>query len=299
MEAVSTFLFSSTNRAIKEDVIELMMSYVTTKSRETKELTPFSGYKVDSTPTIRSFLVQKLLKVRVHGKMAEQFLQIYLDESNYSREDDEESRLELCLLLIHCYEDFKMADISKIPRQSSQLEYVCRLARDCPDLPMTISNIDTLRQIAYFRVFICKVVEVAYCDVIEKKYSSEHRRKLEELYSLLQSTCIEEDSRNLREFFLRQFIRNFGLIMLKQLIAVEKFQWLWPEEDNEAQNELHDRFIIYGDTYKNLREKIGEAMLKEDVADLDISDIVLFSFLILSNYVVDEIPLIHIEKFVK
>ena len=36
--------------------------------------------------------------------MAEQFLQIYLDESNYSREDDEESRLELCLLLIHCYE---------------------------------------------------------------------------------------------------------------------------------------------------------------------------------------------------
>ena len=127
-----------------------------------------------------------------------------------------------------------MADISKIPRQSSQLEYVCRLARDCPDLPMTISNIDTLRQIAYFRVFICKVVEVAYFDVIEKKYSSEHRRKLEELYSLLQSTCIEEDSRNLREFFLRQFIRNFGLIMLKQLIAVEKFQWLWPEEDSEV-----------------------------------------------------------------
>ena len=64
MEAVSTFLFSSTNRAIKEDVIELMMSYVTTKSRETKELTPFSDYKVDSTPTIRSFLVQQLLKVR-------------------------------------------------------------------------------------------------------------------------------------------------------------------------------------------------------------------------------------------
>ena len=64
MEAVSTFLFSSTNHAIEEDVIELMMSYVTTNSRKTKELTPFSDYKVDSTPTIRSFLVQQLLKVR-------------------------------------------------------------------------------------------------------------------------------------------------------------------------------------------------------------------------------------------
>ena len=127
-----------------------------------------------------------------------------------------------------------MADISKISKQGSQLEYVCCLVRKCPDLQMTIRKIGTLRQIAYFRVFICKVVEVAYCDVIEKKYSSEHRKKLEELYFLLQSTCIEEDRRNLREFFLRQFIRNFGLIMLKQLIAVEKFQWLLLEEDNEV-----------------------------------------------------------------
>ena len=36
--------------------------------------------------------------------MAEKFLQIYLDENNYSRQDNEESGLELCLLLIHCYE---------------------------------------------------------------------------------------------------------------------------------------------------------------------------------------------------
>ena len=127
-----------------------------------------------------------------------------------------------------------MAGISKILKQDTQLESVCRLARDYPDLPMTISNIDALRQIAYFRVFICKVVEIAYCDVIEKKYSSEHRRKLHELYSLLQSICIEAESRNLREFFLRQFIRNYGRISLKELIANETFQWLWPEEDNEV-----------------------------------------------------------------
>ena len=136
-----------------------------------------------------------------------------------------------------------MADISKILKQGSLLEYLCRLVRDCPDIPMTISNINALRQIAYFRVFICKVVEVAYCDVIEKKYSSEHRRKLDELYSLLQSTCIEEEKRNLREFFLRQFIRNYGLSMLKQLIAIEKFQWLWPEEDNEVCSVINYRGV--------------------------------------------------------
>ena len=64
MEAVSTFLFSSTNHAVEEDIIRLMMSYVTTESHETKQMNPFTHYKVDSTPTIRSFLVQQLLKVR-------------------------------------------------------------------------------------------------------------------------------------------------------------------------------------------------------------------------------------------
>ena len=68
METVSSFLFSSATRDIKdgieEGVIELMVSYVTTESRQTKEMTPFSDYKVDSTPTIRSFLVQQLLHSR-------------------------------------------------------------------------------------------------------------------------------------------------------------------------------------------------------------------------------------------
>ena len=41
---------------------------------------------------------------RGHGQRTEEYLQRYLDESNYAREDDKESRLELCLLLVHCYE---------------------------------------------------------------------------------------------------------------------------------------------------------------------------------------------------
>ena len=64
MEAVSTFLFSSANSNINEDVIKLMMSYITAQDYNTKEMTPFYDYKVDATPTIRSFLVQQLLKIK-------------------------------------------------------------------------------------------------------------------------------------------------------------------------------------------------------------------------------------------
>ena len=99
---------------------------------------------------------------------------------------------------------------------------------------MSIRNISALCEVAYLRVFIIKTAEFAYNDMIEEKFGSEHRAKLDELYSLLKSTCLDAESQNLSEFFLRQFIRNYGLSSLRKLIAKETFQWLWPEEDSEV-----------------------------------------------------------------
>lgn len=65
MEAVSTFCFSSRNPLNSPEVIDLMMSYVTTEKQETKIMSPFPDYGVDPTPTVRSFLVQQLLKAKL------------------------------------------------------------------------------------------------------------------------------------------------------------------------------------------------------------------------------------------
>ena len=64
MEAVSTFCFSSKSPLNNSEVIDLMMSYVTTEKQETKVMSPYPDYGVDPTPTVRSFLVQQLLKAK-------------------------------------------------------------------------------------------------------------------------------------------------------------------------------------------------------------------------------------------
>lgn len=65
MEVVSNFCFSSKKDSIEDtDIIELMMSYVTTKANNTKVLSPFPDYGIDPTPTVRSFLIQQLLKMK-------------------------------------------------------------------------------------------------------------------------------------------------------------------------------------------------------------------------------------------
>jgi len=245
------------------------MSYVTTHNNETKEMTPFSDYKVDSNPTIRSFLVQQLLKDRARGKVAERFLQDYLKKSNFSYKDDGKVRLELCILLIHCYEDLKLAKITKEEGIDVQLCTICSLIPKVTDTTMTISNIETLRTVSHFRVFICKAVEFTYRDVIEKEFERMYDKEKEELYSLLQSTCLANGNENIHEFFLRQFVRNYGLNCLLQLLAHKRFHWLWPEINNETQNKLPDRFIVYGEDYKAVREKIGDAVVVFGDSDLE------------------------------
>ena len=127
-----------------------------------------------------------------------------------------------------------MADVSKISRTDSQLERLCGMIGDLSQVEMVVSNIEALEKIACIRVFISKAAEFAYHDIIEKASKSEFRGKLKELYSLLMSTCMNAESRNLQDFFLRQFIRNYGPSRLQKLIASEAFHWLGTEEENKV-----------------------------------------------------------------
>ena len=72
MEAVSIFCFSSENAVRNEEIIEFMITLVTTAKHQTKQLSPFPDFGIDQTPTVRSFLIQQLLKAKY----------VYLDNNN-------------------------------------------------------------------------------------------------------------------------------------------------------------------------------------------------------------------------
>ena len=127
-----------------------------------------------------------------------------------------------------------MAEISNSQRLDSMLELLCSRIDDNKPEELKIENIETLRIVADYRVFVIKAAEIAYQDKIENKFGIEYREKLSKLYSLMQSHCM--DVKNLREFFLRQLIRSYGNNAMQALVAQNTFNWLWPEEKKEVRS---------------------------------------------------------------
>ena len=60
------------------------------------------------------------------------------------------------------------------------------------------------------------------------------KEKMQKMYSLLANTCMDSESENPRNFFLRQLLRKYGSNVVRQFVAIEGFEWLWPEENNEV-----------------------------------------------------------------
>ena len=60
------FCFGDDVRNLDPDVFEMLMRYVTgaRPTRETKEFSPFPEFGTDSSPVVRSFLLQQLINSR-------------------------------------------------------------------------------------------------------------------------------------------------------------------------------------------------------------------------------------------
>eukprot|EP00795_Rhopilema_esculentum_P010371 gene10371-19073_t len=274
MEAVSIFCFSSENAVRNEEIIEFMITLVTTAKHQTKQLSPFPDFGIDQTPTVRSFLIQQLLKAKDLSSQSEHYLQCYLaNEAYLLSEADVSARLELCLLLVQCYEDFRLAGFSKTQSDDVLLEQLCsrleRVRNICSSY-LPVSDVQSLQTIADLRATITNVAEITYNDIIENNFGSNFKQTLRKLYTLLKNICLEESSNNLKKFFMRQLLRRFGIAVLRKILATEDFKWLESNEDEELTNASPDRFILYGDEYRRIREEIGEAVMRESVDNLEL-----------------------------
>ena len=60
------FCFGQDVRDLDADVFEMLMRFVTGShpTRETKEFSPFPEFGMDSSPVVRSFLLQQLINSR-------------------------------------------------------------------------------------------------------------------------------------------------------------------------------------------------------------------------------------------
>ncbi|XP_061169263.1 E3 ubiquitin-protein ligase RNF213-like isoform X1 [Saccostrea echinata] len=274
MDLVSQLCFTD-DEPPSSHVVQKLMSYITTTARRgqggrmaSKELSVFEE-GIDPTPVLRSFLLQHLIRTS-SGEVSE-CLQIYLDqvEELMSLKENEDKMIELSLLVINCLEDSLHQEVTKnADPEKSKIKMATQMLQHNVHLVMKEGlDVEKLYCMAETRFGLIVVAEILHKLLVERsiKGGQSIRRLLEAAGRL----CDECGSKQPKLFLIKHLCRCFGLETYQKVCKTSDaatVRWLSvPELQKNEIVECSDRFIVCGDQYKALREKLTQAALGQNM----------------------------------
>ncbi|KAK2555497.1 E3 ubiquitin-protein ligase rnf213-alpha [Acropora cervicornis] len=267
MDLVSLFCFGAEAGVIDSDLFSMFMSYVLEGRSKTKAFSPFPEHGIDATPVVRSFLLQQLL--RNSDEEVKEHLSHYLSEARELRPDNGHL-LQVCQLFVHCWEDSLISQFAKLSDNLPALIKVTQqLCLECsPALTSSRSEPDRevdvalLENVAKGRYVLGVTAE--FMNLMAEKGTLDDMRITTEMLSLFEAVktmCCK--STTVRLYLLKQLARRFGVEVIQTLCERKELDWIVPLESRTQQEEdlVPDRFIIYGENYKKIREAVAKTVL--------------------------------------
>ncbi|XP_071137099.1 E3 ubiquitin-protein ligase rnf213-alpha-like [Mytilus edulis] len=275
MEVVSQLCFAE-GTPPSQEVIEKLLSYIIghvgKKKVErvvSKELTIFDD-SIDPTPVVRSFLLQQLMQTS--GNEIEKNLSRYFNHASelVRTTGDPHHLIELCQLILQCMEDSLH---QQYVNREDEVAMVTKMLREAlPNIsPQEVQTIDKIDHIS--KVRFCLTVVAKY---IYNLFGTGQKNRLEpdirRLFDAAARLCEECGSPWPRRYFVKQLCRCYGIDSYQTVLAKSDASFLrWvrlPELKEKKVEECHDRYIVTGDEYKELRETIVTTVLNEDAEKL-------------------------------
>ncbi|XP_056014152.1 E3 ubiquitin-protein ligase rnf213-alpha-like isoform X2 [Ostrea edulis] len=274
MDLVSQLCFSDDVPPSRQ-VVEKLMSYITATARRghggrmaSKEMSVFEE-GIDPTPVLRSFLLQHLL--RTSSEEVRHCLEMYLKkvEELMSLNENEEKMVELCLLVIQCLEDSFHQEVTK---NADSGKYKIKMATQMLQQNVMLVmreglDVEKLHCMAETRFGLIVVAEVLHKLLVEKSIkATQNIRRLLEVAGKL---CDECGSKQPKLFLIKHLCRCFGLETYQKICKTgdaSMVRWLSvPDLQKNEIVECSDRFIVCGDHYKAVREKLTQAVLAQNM----------------------------------
>ncbi|XP_041073204.1 E3 ubiquitin-protein ligase rnf213-alpha-like [Carcharodon carcharias] len=271
---VSMVCFKDNSPPTKEVVDDLLSQLVIEKhlchnvsgiSRQyhTRTLSPFDD-SVDRNPVVRSIVLKLLLKYSFDD--VKDHLQQYLSAVQKSNILDQEDQTELYALFLSCLED-SIYEKSQFCMVQEKIAY---LAQEKDFLQKFIKHkghqttIETLQIIA--RIRLCfDMASQLLCEspdtfATSLEYVRAKEAFLQWIKQILQ-TCRKDW---FRVYLVRKLCSLGGMEFVQQLLMDDQFGWLFPEEIIQQRDHPGqiDRYLVYGENYKLIRDAVGRAILK-------------------------------------
>uniref|UniRef100_A0A8C1VS82 RING-type E3 ubiquitin transferase n=1 Tax=Cyprinus carpio TaxID=7962 RepID=A0A8C1VS82_CYPCA len=260
LELISRFCLTN-DQDPADDLVELLFSFLILAQGDiykTRELTPFLEC-VDQSPVVRSVLPKLLLQYSF--KQVKMHIQNYL-ENLENKLMDQEDRTELYRLFVNCFQDslFCSGLNGDHRHLKENTNFLSRLARkQTPSRQNDPSEF--LLSMGRLRMCLDSAARILSQAISKRSDNFEEV----ELKLLEQVKAVFEYGNNdwYRVYLLRALNRHAGMDCLQVLISSTDYEWIFPAEILRLHRLIPaevDRFLCCGQSYRTLRDGVGEAM---------------------------------------
>ncbi|XP_077022284.1 E3 ubiquitin-protein ligase RNF213 isoform X2 [Tamandua tetradactyla] len=275
VDLVSTMCFKDNvppEKKVVEDLLSLLfvekelLRDAPQRCREhTKSLSPFDDV-VDKTPVIRSVVLKLLLKYSFHE--VKDYIQDYLSLLQKKRFiiDD---KTELYMLFINCLED-SIHEKTSACSKNDELNYMreeehflktCSLLRQGQNVASEAS-VEYLQVMARIRLCLDRASDFLF-ELLE---ASEVAKEKQCYLRQVEGFCTQAKNDWYHVYLVRRLTNQYGMEFVQSLSKQgHPCQWVFPKEVITQQKDhpgQMDRYLVYGDEYKAIRNAVGKAVLE-------------------------------------
>ncbi|KAM3672048.1 LOW QUALITY PROTEIN: E3 ubiquitin-protein ligase RNF213-like [Ammospiza maritima maritima] len=233
----------------------------------TKFLSPFHD-EVDKNPVIRSVMLKLLLKYSFNEVKDD--VQRYLSQVEHSKLLEKNDKKELYLLFVNCLEDSmceKLEDSlgcghgNSLPEDRTFPEdYLPASSSEAPQE----ASVEYLQAVAEVRLRLSRAAELIFdlqqhTEPEQMKEKQRYLKNVEEFCSLARNDWH-------RVYLVRRIANQHGMEFAQKLVTEPRFSWVFPAEILQqvrySQSNHMDRYLVYGEQYRALRDAVGRAMME-------------------------------------
>ena len=229
-------------------------------------MSPFQEHGIDSSPVVRSFLLQLCLKC--DKKLANEHIEAFMAHKK-TLLDGEDEVVEFAQLYMNCVQD---VILQRIYSSDTNIETVLTLKSiellgnhmdEELENNFDIQSLDTFRNV---KLALGQVVRVTakYIDNPELVQQNRHMMRLMNLASQF----LAKNRKCLREYFVRELCIKYRSDAVYEMKRNPFLLELLPTELVKDENPAPDLFHISGKQYQELKSKIVKGLIEDDFSEL-------------------------------
>ena len=253
LKYLDKFVFKA-NQLPHDNIIGQLLQFVIhkkikdEKKSSTKRLSPFEADDIDASPVIRSFVLQLILKSNFDEA------QVHLEKFFNNAKFDDLSEIDLCLLMIYCFEDNLLTKEKGQIMMADAMKWI----RDANLENLQDLSIPNLIQLAKLRLAFEAIAKYV-CECLDgRKVADENLTK--QIVDVLK----RDETESLQKYIVRNVVRmtrQESIQLWKKDLALNM---LLPEEiRNSAPDNIRD-FYLFLETSKETSYKAIRDGLRND-----------------------------------